>query len=118
MIKYIVMVVATALVACAMRPGSDRTLAARIDQDTLMQRVKTMAKETVRSGFNAGDGYGEVWIRDYKTFIALATELHPPEAIKENLRVFFRLQGGDGDTVDGFIPKAHARASEGGYAYR
>lgn len=112
------MVVAVALAACATRPDSDRTLAARIDRDTLMQKVKSMAKETVSSGFNAGDGYGEVWIRDYNTFIALATELHPPETIKENLRVFFRLQGDDGDMVDGFIPKAHARASAGGYAYR
>jgi hypothetical protein len=27
--------------------------------------VKEKALEVVKSGFNAGDGYGEVWIRDY-----------------------------------------------------
>ncbi|GGG83872.1 hypothetical protein GCM10007415_16230 [Parapedobacter pyrenivorans] len=120
MIKNLLMtmIIATALAACATRSGSDQTLAARINQDTLMQAVKSMAKETVKSGFNAGDGYGEVWIRDYNTFITLATELHPAETIRENLRVFFRLQGADGNIVDGFIPKVHARDSDGGYAYR
>ncbi len=73
-----------------------------------------MAKETVGSGFNAGDGYGEVWIRDYNTFIALAAEVYPAEAIKENLRIFFRLQGDDGNIVDGFTPKERAGS---GYNY-
>lgn len=30
------------------------------------------ALEIVKTGFNAGDGYGEVWIRDYNTFIELS----------------------------------------------
>ncbi len=103
--------------ACQAPSGTDRELAAQIHQDTLMQTTKSMAWETVKSGFNAGDGYAEVWIRDYNTFITLATEIHPAETIKENLRVFFRLQGDDGNIVDGFIPKAKARHVEGGYAY-
>ncbi|MFC3199157.1 GH36-type glycosyl hydrolase domain-containing protein [Parapedobacter deserti] len=113
----ILMIVAAALSACGGTSGRHRALAEQIKRDTLMQTIKSMARETVKSGFNAGDGYDEVWIRDYNTFITLATELHPAEMIKENLRVFFRLQGEDGNIVDGFIPKANAHSSEGGYAY-
>lgn len=113
----ILAIATTTMAACTARSGSDRALVSEIRKDTLMQTVKRMASETVSSGFNAGDGYGEVWIRDYNTFITLATELHPAETIRENLRVFFRLQGDDGNIVDGFIPIAHARAAEGGYAY-
>ncbi len=103
--------------ACQPPSDASQQLAERISQDTLMQTVKAMARETVSSGFNAGDGYAEVWIRDYNTFIALATEIHPSETIKENLRIFFRLQGDDGNIVDGFIPKATIREGAGGYAY-
>lgn len=105
------------MAACGPHSPADRALATQISQDTLMQTVKSMARATVGSGFNAGDGYAEVWIRDYNTFITLAAELHPAETIKENLRVFFRLQGEDGNIVDGFVPKEQAQAAGGGYAY-
>lgn len=58
----------------------------------------------MKSGFNAGDGYREVWIRDYNTFIELAAAVHPAEELKENLMVFFRMQGEDGNILDGFTP--------------
>ncbi|TFH23392.1 MAG: hypothetical protein E4H10_12225, partial [Bacteroidia bacterium] len=73
--------------------------------------------DIVKSGFNAGDGYGEVWIRDYNTFIELSAEVYPQETLKENLRVFFRLQREDGNIIDGFIPKEKAIQTEGGYTY-
>lgn len=113
----IILAVTWVLTACVVRPQADRTLKFRISGDTLMQAVKSMARETVKSGFTAGDSYGEVWIRDYNTFITLASTLHPPETTKENLRIFFRLQGEDGNIVDGFIPKAQATDSKIGYAY-
>ncbi len=103
--------------ACQSPSRTARQLAGQISRDTLLPAVKSMARETVLSGFNAGDGYAEVWIRDYNTFITLATELHPAETIKENLRVFFRLQGDDGNIADGFIPRSKARDAKGGYAY-
>ncbi|WP_262246438.1 hypothetical protein [Parapedobacter soli] len=109
--------VGVSLTACGPDSRSDRVLAARISQDTSMQTVKSMAQATVGSGFNAGDGYAEVWIRDYNTFITLATELHPAETIKENLRVFFRLQGEDGNIVDGFVSKEKAQTASVGYTY-
>ena len=72
------------------------------------------ARALVRTGLQAGDGYGEVWIRDYNTFIELSAEVFPRDALKENLLVFFRMQGDDGNIIDGFIPKAKAT---GDYVY-
>ncbi len=95
-------------------PAIDQQLARKIRENPYFTYVQGKAREVVQKGFNAGDGYGEVWIRDYNTFIALACEVHPHESIKENLRVFFRLQGQDGNIVDGFIPKDKAAA---GYDY-
>ena len=79
--------------------------------------TKEKALEIVKTGFNAGDGYGEVWIRDYNTFIELSAEVYPKETLKENLRVFFRLQREDGNIIDGFIPREKAVQTEGGYQY-
>lgn len=77
--------------------------------------VKKKALEVVKTGFNAGDGYGEVWIRDYNTFIELSLEVYPDDEIQENLLVFFRMQGTDGNIIDGFIPKS--KISGHGYDY-
>lgn len=101
---------------CGSAQTEDETLRSAIRQNPLLDTAKNLAVETVGSGFNAGDGYGEVWIRDFNTFINLATQIHPHETIRENLRVFFRLQGEDGNVVDGFIPKEQATANRG-YAY-
>ncbi len=95
-----------------------RNIKATIEADSLCQYVKQKALDVVGTGFNAGDGYGEVWIRDYNTFIELAMEVHDSDEIKENLLVFFRMQGETGDILDGFIPKSKADDSEGGYDYR
>ncbi|WP_353197401.1 hypothetical protein [Parapedobacter defluvii] len=111
------LIAAVVTMSCGAPMHTDRALASRIQEDTLLQTVKSMARKTVGSGFNAGDGYAEVWIRDYNTFITLATEVHPAETIKENLRVFFRLQGEDGNIVDGFIPKIRAQGPAVGYTY-
>ena len=77
--------------------------------------VKSKALEVVKTGFNAGDGYGEVWIRDYNTFIELACEVYPKSEITENLLVFFGMQGDDGNIIDGFIPKS--KVHDVGYDY-
>lgn len=89
-------------------------LPTRIRQNENFAYVKEKALQVVKTGFNAGDGYGEVWIRDYNTFIELSAEVFPKEVLKENLLVFFRMQGYDGNIIDGFIPKAKAT---GGYDY-
>ena len=88
-----------------------------ISSNLYFKFVKEKAIEIVKTGFNAGDGYGEVWIRDYNTFLQLSAEVHTKEELKENLRVFFRLQGEDGNIVDGFIPRSKANKSGVGYDY-
>lgn len=82
-----------------------------------IQYTQTRALEVVKTGFNAGDGYSEVWIRDYNTFIELSAEVFPKETLKENLRIFFALQDADGGIVDGFIPKSKAVQTKDGYTY-
>lgn len=81
------------------------------------EQVKKMALEVVSEGFTAGDGYREVWIRDYNTFINIATKVHPKEMLKENLLVFFRMQGEDGNIIDGFTPKASVGEDDSDFSY-
>lgn len=98
--------------------STNKILAERILQDTLMDRVKTMALDVVKGGFNAGDGYSEVWIRDYNTFIETAMEVMPDSLIQDNLLTFLRFQGNEGDIVDGFVDIRKAVPSADGYKFR
>ncbi len=116
--KSIVAALAMLCAACGGQRASDRALAGRILNDTLMQRVEAMARQVVRGGFTAGDGYDEVWIRDYNTFIELAMEEVPDSLVRDNLLTFFRFQGEGGDIVDGFIDIRQAVQSPDGYKYR
>ncbi|HNU37819.1 MAG TPA: hypothetical protein PKJ87_05615, partial [Macellibacteroides fermentans] len=125
MIKHTILSLATALVymtaGCsgAKTKSPEQQLAYQITNDTLMHKVDSMAREVVKGGFNAGDGYGEVWIRDYNTFIELAMEVMPDSTIQDNLITFFHFQGKTGDIVDGFIDINKADLNnKGGYKYR
>ncbi|MBS0028024.1 GH36-type glycosyl hydrolase domain-containing protein [Chitinophaga sp. 22321] len=79
--------------------------------------VEEKALEVMKAGFNAGDGYREVWIRDYNTFIELAARVNKPEVLKENLLVFFRMQGDDGNIIDGFTPAEKIAKGETDFSY-
>ena len=114
--RYLKLIALCLLVGC--KSGKENTiLKEHIISNEYFTFTKQKALEVVKTGFNAGDGYGEVWIRDYNTFIELSAEVYPKETLKENLRVFFRLQGDDGNILDGFIPKEKAVHTEGGYTY-
>lgn len=76
--------------------------------DSLLTFTEQKALEVMQTGFNAGGVYKEVWIRDYNTFIELAAEVYEPDALKENLLVFFRMQGENGSVIDGFVPREKA----------
>lgn len=89
-------------------------LAQQILADTSLNHVKTMAESLLKTGFNAGSSYGEVWIRDFNTFMTLSCKVMPADSVKKKLRVFFQMQGKDGDIIDGYIPKSKANA---GYDY-
>lgn len=82
----------------------DKALSEKIKNDEYFHFVKAKALEVMKTGFNAGDGYREVWIRDYNTFIELAAQVYEKEMLKENLLVFLRMQGDDGNIIDGFTP--------------
>jgi glycogen debranching enzyme len=88
----------------SVKKAEDKELAVQIAKNEYFPMVKTKALEIMKAGFNAGDGYREVWIRDYNTFIELASKVFPKEELKENLMVFFRMQGEDGNIIDGFTP--------------
>jgi len=79
--------------------------------------TKQKALEVMKTGFNAGDGYREVWIRDYNTFISLAAQVNDKSILKENLLVFFRMQGDDGNIIDGFTPAEKIGAEKYDFIY-
>ncbi|NEW81555.1 MAG: hypothetical protein GZ094_04215 [Mariniphaga sp.] len=83
---------------------TDSELALKVKSNEYFPFVKAKALEVMKAGFNAGDGYREVWIRDYNTFIELAAQVNDKAVLKENLLVFFRMQGDDGNIIDGFTP--------------
>ena len=91
--------------------GDDMKLAKRILADERLGDVLARSRAILATGFNAGDGYGEVWIRDFATFIELSCEVYPKEKIKERLLLFFAFQGEDGNIIDGYIPKEKANVS-------
>ena len=95
----------------------DNELAEKIKKDENIPLVKAKALEIMKTGFNAGDGYREVWIRDYNTFIELAAKVFPKEELKENLLVFFRMQGEDGNIIDGFTPAEQIAKGETDFSY-
>lgn len=114
-ISYLIILLS--LVSCNTKQAQNSALKDKIQTNEYFSFTKQKALDIVKTGFNAGDGYGEVWIRDYNTFIELSAEVFPIETLKENLLVFFRLQGEDGNIIDGFIPKEKAKQTEGGYKY-
>jgi hypothetical protein len=67
------------------------------------------------SGFSAGTSYNEVWIRDFNTFIKGSLKAHPKEEVKKMLLMFFKIQGDDGNIVDGVVETTKANV---GYDYR
>jgi hypothetical protein len=91
-----------------------RSLARTILSDSRLDTIQERAKRLL-TGFAAGTSYGEVWIRDFNTFIKGSLQVQSREKVKDILLLFFKLQGDDGNIVDGFIDKTRAN---GGYQYR
>jgi glycogen debranching enzyme len=104
------------LMSCSSGQSDERDLQAEIRSNPYFQYTKEKALEVIQSGFTAGEGYGEVWIRDYNTFIELSAEVFEPAVLKGNLLVFFRMQGEDGNIIDGYTPREET--GNLGYDYR
>ena len=116
---YLPFLCLTLLSACtsSVKTKMDADLANKIRNDEYFAFVKEKALEIVGTGFNAGDGYREVWIRDFNTFIELSAQVFPKEELKENLLVFFRMQGDDGNIIDGFTPAEKIGEGETDFSY-
>ncbi len=87
----------------------------KITTNNGFHQVKEKAEELIGAGFSAGDGYGEIWIRDFNTFMELSCEVVDHNLIREKLLTFFNFQGVDGNIVDGYIPAE--QITPGGYDY-
>jgi hypothetical protein len=84
--------------------SSNAELASQILADQTLRDVHRMAQDLLKGGINAGSNYKQVWIRDMNTFIVIALEVNPPQRFREALLTFFKLQGTNGDIVDGYVP--------------
>lgn len=76
--------------------------------------VKLMAEDLIKKGFTAGDGYGEVWIRDFNTFINVSSTVNDKATVKKYLITFLKFQQPDGSILDGYIPSTNTSV---GYNY-
>lgn len=90
-------------------------LAKQILADKRLDSVYWKARELIAKGFNAGSGYGEIWIRDFNTFINASLDVSSSAEVRDKLLLFFKYQGDDGNIVDGLIQKSKALV---GYKYQ
>jgi hypothetical protein len=112
-------VVFALITACSESSDKKKTaqLADKIAKDEYFTFTKQKALDIMKTGFNAGDGYREVWIRDYNTFIELSSKVFPDSVLRENLIVFFRMQGDDGNIIDGFTPARQIGEDKSDFIY-
>jgi glycogen debranching enzyme len=103
------------LTGCKSVSQEDLKLAGDIKTNESFKIVKEKAQSIIKVGFSAGDGYGEIWIRDFNTFMNLSLDVNSKELNREKLLVFFNFQGDDGNIPDGYIPRE--RMAIGAYDY-
>ena len=96
------------------QPRSKVALAREILADSRLDTIQNRAIQLL-TGFSAGTSYNEVWIRDFNTFIKGSLKVHQKDTVKNMLLLFFKIQGEDGNIVDGLVDTAKA---QGGYVYR
>jgi len=92
----------------------DKTIARSILTNKNFDSVQVKGIKLL-SGFSAGNSYNEVWIRDFNTFIKGSLKAHPKEEVKKMLLMFFKIQGDDGNIVDGVVEEKKANVN---YNYR
>lgn len=85
--------------------SKDKELARRISEDKRLDSIYTMSADILKQGFNAGDGYPQVWIRDMNTFLETSLKVYDKDTIRKNLLIFLKLQQPNGEIVDGYVLK-------------
>ncbi|MCX6197987.1 MAG: hypothetical protein NTY88_02030 [Bacteroidetes bacterium] len=103
MTKIASQLIILALSVSSLFAQTSHDLAKSIEQNPDFKLVKEKAQAIIKTGFNAGDGYIQVWIRDLNTFIELAMDANQKE-VENALLVFFKLQAEDGNILDGYTP--------------
>ena len=93
--------------SCTGHVKRNRDLANRILADKSMDTLYSEASALLKKGFTAGDGYPQVWIRDFNTFIELSCDVYDTRVIRENLLTFLRLQQPNYEIVDGYVLRGH-----------
>jgi glycogen debranching enzyme len=116
-ILFVLLMIPAAIVTAQEKATGNHEFVEKVKNNSYFAFVKTKALDVMKAGFNAGDGYREVWIRDYNTFIELAAQVNKKEVLKENLLVFFRMQGDDGNIIDGFTPAEKIGKGETDFSY-
>lgn len=86
-------------------PTPNQQLAQTILNDANLQQVDSMARAVIKSGFNAGSGYSQIWARDMNTFIETACEESDPAQLREAILLFFALQQPNNEMIDGYVLK-------------
>jgi hypothetical protein len=86
---------------------AQRHLAQKILNDKNLDTVYAQATVLLSKGFNAGDGYPQVWIRDFNTFIQTSCKVYSRDSIRKNLLTFLKLQQPNGEIIDGYVLKGH-----------
>ncbi|MCU7551438.1 hypothetical protein OCK74_20110 [Chitinophagaceae bacterium LB-8] len=99
--------VITMLQTITLYAQANKDLAKTILSDARLDTVMAKARALLGKGFNAGDGYPQVWIRDFNTFIETSIEVYNRDSIRNNLLTFVKLQQPNGEIVDGYVLKGH-----------
>ncbi|MBB5351559.1 hypothetical protein HNR46_001796 [Haloferula luteola] len=93
---------ALSLLATPLTAGPlEKVAAERIQADRDLDDVLQKAKDLLGRGFNAGSGYGEVWIRDWASFMDLSCQVNDPARVHDGLLRLLRFQRSDGNIPDG-----------------
>jgi len=91
----------------ALSVSAQDNLKEKILNDKKLDTVYARATQLLSKGFNAGDGYPQVWIRDFNTFIETSCKVYSRDSIRKNLLTVLKLQQANGEIVDGYVLKGH-----------
>lgn len=103
---FVILVLAGSL-SCAAQ--EQKALIQEIQGNPDFEKVAQKAYDLLKTGFNAGTSYKEVWIRDLNTFVVYSCRVLPREEVRDALLTFFYFQGSDGNIPDGYqeVPGDH-----------
>ncbi len=99
---YILSLITAASISLNTVGQDSNELAKQILGNVDYAKVEEMAFGILKTGFNAGDGYNQVWARDLNTFIKYSCRVLEKEVVHEAVLKFFYFQGFDGNMIDGY----------------